>query len=179
MTVIPADITELFDGGREPEGVFHALMPALAKTLACDRCLLFLREPHRKWSICAHGWWDKPAHGFAREKSWRRQPADLPKIDPMFAEALRNPIALFIDDIETAGPAVLNLEYERRDFGHRALIHAPIYHDGLCYGVLEPCSMERPQAWTAGDRALIAWVQRRLGPLAADYVGMNAPKQEM
>ncbi|MGH6931105.1 MAG: GAF domain-containing protein [Dongiaceae bacterium] len=176
MTNIPTGIATLFDNPDDPDRTFHALMPVLTRELGCHRCLLFLREPRLQWSICAHGWWDRPEHGFARDKSWRRQPANLPEIDPMFAEALRNPAALFIDDIETAGPAVLNLEYERRDFGHRALIHAPIYHGGLCYGVLEPCSIDRPQVWTARDRGLIAWLQRRLGPLAAAYVAANAPK---
>lgn len=176
MVSCPPDIEALFNGAAEPDAVFHALMPALTRALRCDRTLLFLREPRRLWSICAHGWWARPEHAFPRDKNWRRQAANLAEVDPMFAEALRNPTALFIDDIETAGPAVLNLEYERRDFGHRALVHAPIYHDGLCFGVLEPCGMDRPQAWPAGDRALIAWLQQRLSPLAADYVAKNAPR---
>jgi GAF domain-containing protein len=175
MTTNPTEIAALFRADAEPDSLFHRLMPALAKALNCPRCLLFLREPRLKWSICAHGWWDRPAYAFAREKSWRRQPPDLPDIDPMFAEALRDPAALFIDDVETAGPAVLNLEYEKRDFGHSALIHAPIYHDGLCYGVLEPCDFDGPHPWTPGDRALIAWLQQRLGPPAAAYVRQNAP----
>ena len=103
MVSFPPDIAALINGGGEPDAVFHALMPALTKALRCDRALLFLREPRRLWSICAHGWWERPEHAFGREKGWRRQPANLAEVDPMFAEALRNPVALFIDELVSGG----------------------------------------------------------------------------
>jgi GAF domain-containing protein len=176
VTAVPRDIESLFADERDPAALFEALMPAAARALSCQRCLLFLRDPVHWWSCCTHGWWDLPEHAFPREKTWRRQSESLAVEDPMFGEALRNPIALFIEDVETAGPEVLNLEYERRDFGHRALIHAPLFHDGRCFGIFEPCVFERPRAWTAADRALTAWLQERLGALAARYVADHAPR---
>lgn len=46
---------------------------------------------------------------------------------------------MFVDDVETAGAEVVNLPYEREVFGHRTLIHAPVYQNGQLYGILEPC----------------------------------------
>ena len=37
--------------------------------------------------------------------------------DPMFAEALRNPEALYIEDVEAASPELLSAEYELENFG--------------------------------------------------------------
>lgn len=175
MTEIPAEIVALFADTSDPDRLFEALMPAYARALACHRCLLFPRHPETWMSCCSHGWWDKPEHAFPRDRIWRRQPRSLASEDPLFGEALRNPEALYIEDIETAGPAVLDLDYERRDFGHRALIHAPLFHEGRCWGILEPCVFDAPRAWTAGDRALTAWLQQRLAPRVVAYVTRNAP----
>ncbi len=169
----PREIEALFEDESRPP--LDALMPALCRALGCERCLLFLRDPARRLSSCTHGWWAKPEHAFAREAGWKEEPAGLAAEDPLFAEALRNPEALYIDDIERAGPGVLNLDYERQAFQHRALIHAPLYHEGRCYGILEPCVFDAPRLWEARDRALIHWLQRRLGPLAAAYVARHAP----
>jgi GAF domain-containing protein len=95
---------------------------------------------------------------------------DIATKDPLMLLAFRTPEAVFVEDIETAGSDILNLTYEQEYFGHRALIHAPIYHEGQLFGILEPCVFETPRVWTDSDRAIIAEVQTRLAPLAAVYV---------
>jgi hypothetical protein len=53
------------------------------------------------------------------------------------------------------------------------LVHAPLYHDGLMYGVLEPCVMEVPRVWSAADREIVAMVQTRIAAMVATYVAEN------
>ena len=66
--------------------------------------------------------------------------------------------------------SLVNGEYEEKHFGHRALVHAPLYHEGLMYGILEPCVFGEPRVWSAEDRAVVESVQARLAELAAAYV---------
>ena len=94
---------------------------------------------------------------------------DLYTADPMMGAGARDPQALFIEDVETAGPDVLNLEFEK-DFLHRALIHAPVYDEGQFLGILEPCTFGEPHVWTEEDRSLTAAVQERLGPVAGKWI---------
>ena len=172
---IPSELRALFAGGSASDGFLDALMPAVCDTLACARSLLFLREPDRKM-LHTHGWWRRPEQAHPIEDGWSAEPATIAEDDPLFAEALRNPAALYIDDIEGAAPGVLNLELERAHYRHRAFIHAPIYGDGRLYGILEPCVFDRPREWSPEDRAITAWLQERLGPIAAEYVAANAPR---
>lgn len=168
------DLLTLLNGDAAPEALLAELMPALGKALACDRCVLFLRDPHSRRSRATHAWQRKPEYALDREdKGWREEPASLAADDPMFAEALRNPAAIFIEDVTTADPAVLNRDYELKHFRHHALVHAPLYHEGLMYGILEPCAMEAPRAWTAADRELVAMVQAKIAPAAAAYVARH------
>jgi GAF domain-containing protein len=175
-TMVSAKLQELFRSARDHDKLFAALMPEISRELDCGRCLLFLRDPDSWQSACTHGWWDRPEHGFGRDKSWRKQSQELAMKDPMFAEALHNPVALFIDDIETADPKLVNRDYEAREFKHRALIHAPLFHKGKCYGILEPCVFGRARAWSKRDREVTAWLQERMGAPAAEYVAAHAPR---
>ncbi len=164
-------ITKLFNADTTPHETLSALIPALGEALACDRCLLFLRHPGTGMSRMTHGWTAKPEYALQREDhGWQPQSPTLIHDDPMFAEALRNPEALFIDDIENADPALVDASYELKHFGHRALVHAPIYHDGGMYGILEPCVFARSRHWSDADRALVAGVQEKISPIVAAYV---------
>jgi len=168
------DLLTLLDSDAEPDALLAALMPALGIALDCDRCVLFLRDPHSRRARALHRWQRKPEYAIGRDDDgWRREPDSLVDDDPMFAEALRNPAALFIEDVLTADRSLVNGPYEVEHFGHRALVHAPIYHDGLMYGILEPCVMGQPRTWSKSDRDTVALVQARIGPVAAVYVVAN------
>ena len=168
------DMLALLDSDAEPDALLGALMPALGIALDCDRCVLFLRDPHSRRARAPHRWQRKPEYALARaDDGWHEEPDSLDDDDPMFAEALRNPAALFIEDVLTADRSRVNGPYEVEHFGHRALVHAPIYHDGLMYGILEPCVMGQPRAWSQSDRDTVALVQARIGPAAAAYVAAN------
>jgi GAF domain-containing protein len=168
MADLPPEIEAAFEQDDAPS-VFDALMPPLCVALAADRCFLYLRDGSTgrggtvaSWSV--DGKWPDARRPFEPE------PADLFTIDPMMAIASRDPAPLLIDDIETAGPDILNVEFERNDFGHRALIHAPVYDGGELIGILEPCAFGEPHAWTEEDRALTVAVQERLGPIAGAWL---------
>jgi GAF domain-containing protein len=168
------ELMVLLDGNAAPDALLGALMPALAKALGCDRCMLFLRDPGTRKSRATHAWARKPEFALAREDAgWQVEPPSLPEEDPMFGAALRNPEALFINDVTTADPALVNATFELEHFKHRALVHAPIYHDGLMYGILEPCVIGAPRAWSAADRGAVELVQQRIAPAVAAYVAEN------
>ncbi len=168
------DLQALLESGGAPDDVLGDLMPALGAALDCDRAVLFLRDPHSARSRATHAWHRKPEYALAREdRGWRAEPPSLVADDPMFAAALRSPVALYIEDVTKADPSVVNRAYEAKYFRHRALVHAPLYHDGLRYGILEPCGMEAARVWSPADREIIALVQERIAPLAASYVARN------
>jgi GAF domain-containing protein len=165
---LPSDIEAAF-AHDDATATFDALMPAYCSAVAADRCFLYLRDAStgRGGTVAC---WSEDGRWPDMRGEFVPEPADLFTLDPMMGIAARQPEALFIDDIETAGPEVLNLEFEQRDFGHRALIHAPVYADGELVGILEPCTFGEPHAWSAADRELTAAVQERLGPVAGAWL---------
>ena len=169
------DVLAIFETDATPDEKLDALMPALARALDCERCVMYLRDPATDRGRALHRWASKPEFELRREdRGWQPNPATLLDDDPMFAEAMRNPEALFIDDIGKADPALVNAAYEIEHFGHQALVHAPVWHDGEMYGILEPSAMTRPRTWSADDRALVAEVQRKIGPVVASFVRADA-----
>ena len=168
------DLLALLDNDAEPDALLGALMPALGIALDCDRCVLFLREPHSRQARAPHRWQRKPEFALTRaDDGWQVEPDGLVDDDPMFELALRDPAALYIENVLTADQALVNGPYEVEHFGHQALVHAPIYNDGLMYGILEPCVMGQPRVWSPSDRATVTMVQSRIGPVAAAYVAAN------
>jgi GAF domain-containing protein len=169
------DIRAILASDATADQKLTALMPALAKALNCERCVMFLRDPKTHRGRAVHRWAAKPEFALRREdRGWELMPATLLDDDPMYAEAMTNPEALYIDDIETADPALVNTAYEKEHFGHCGLVHAPVYHQGEMYGVLEPSSMMKPRKWSDADRALVAAVQARIGPVVAAFVKADA-----
>lgn len=150
------------------------LMQIYATAISCPRCFLFLRQPDQAKSRYTHAWWSDERYPIVINPEWAEE-GNIAEEDPLYGEALANPEALYIDDIETASPGLLNVEFERKHFAHRALIHAPIYDQGKLYGILEPCVFDQPRAWGWSDRAITAWVQTQIGPLAAEYVAAFGP----
>jgi GAF domain-containing protein len=167
MADLPVEIEAAFES-EDAQEVFDALMPALCATLSADRCFLYLRDGSsgRGGTVAS---WSADERWPDMRRPFEPEIDDLFTIDPMMGIASRNPEALFIDDVETAGPETLNLDFER-DFGHRALIHAPVYDEGELIGILEPCAFGDPHPWTEKDRTLTVAVQERLGPVAGAWL---------
>jgi GAF domain-containing protein len=154
----------------EPDAVFSALLPALGEVLQCDRCFLYLRNPQTKIGKIPFCWVRSDRYPDVTDSDWKKEPESLPNEDPLFAAALRTDASIFVEDVETASPEVVNRDFEEKNFGHRALVHSHLCWDGLLWGVLQPCLFGRPRAWTDFDRSVIARVEKDITPLAIAYV---------
>lgn len=170
---LPGALEKVFADTSQPEALFTVLLPTVCEVLQTDRCFLHLRNPQTRMykNLC----WrrdpnlpDTSTNGWEPETEWERE-------DPMFAAALRTAPPIFVEDIETASPDVLNVEFERNYMGHRALVHAHCCEDGLLWAILQPCLFGRPRVWSEFDRAVIYQTLEKLTPVAIAYVKQSAP----
>jgi hypothetical protein len=166
-TMLPPELEAVFATHSEPEAVFVALLPQICEVLQTDRCFLQVRQPEKRlYRIFC--WRRSPQFPDLATATW--QPEEpWEKEDPMFAAALRADPSIFIEDVETAGSEVLDVDFELKNFGHRALIHAHICQNGVLHGILQPCLFGHPRVWSEGDRATIAQVIDRVKPFVVGY----------
>jgi len=162
---LPAVLEEVFTYS-QPEAIFAALLPAVCEVLQTDRCFLHVRNPgnrlYKVFCWCRGPYPDMSTDGWQQEEPWEQE-------DPMFAAALQTAANIFVEDVETAPPEVLNVDFERENFGHRALIHAHICQDGVLRGILQPCIFGQPREWSEEDRALVAEVIEKVKPFVVSY----------
>jgi GAF domain-containing protein len=176
---IPESLQAWAESDLRPDAKLNALMPVYADALDCQRCILYARQPELRRATTTHAWWSQDPYAVTWE-SWLTDewvdegPPNAE--DPLYHAAFESPDAIYIDDIEHDSTGLVNLEFERRVFLHRALIHAPIYYGGKFYGILEPSVFGAPRHWSATDRRITEWTQAQLGPIVADYVATYGPK---
>jgi GAF domain-containing protein len=174
---LPKAIKSILEISTEPDSVFAALLPALGEVLQCDRCFLYLRNPQTKLGKTAHWWRRNQEIPEITDSDWRLEPESLPKEDPLFAAALRTDPSVYVEDVETASPEVVNQEFEHENFGHRALIHAHLCQDGQLWGILQPEIFGQKRVWSAFDRAIITQLETKLTPLAVAYIQAASPSK--
>jgi len=167
---LPEVLEIVFASNDEPDAVFSALLPALCEVLKCDRCFLYLRDPHTSIGRTPYCWLRSPQYPDVSTKEWVKEPENLPQEDPLFAAALRTDPSVFIEDVETANSEVVNRDFEAKNFGHRALIHAHLCQDSRLWGVLQPCIFGQPRTWNDFDRFVITQITEKVTPLAVAYV---------
>jgi GAF domain-containing protein len=176
---LPEVLEKVFATNSEPDAVFSALLPALCEVLQgdseagyrrVDRCFLYLRNPYNNLGKIPYCWLRTPQYPDVSTAEWAEEPESLPKEDPLFAAALRTEASIFVEDVETASPEVVNLAFEQKHFGHRALIHAHLCQDGVLWGILQPALFGQPRVWTQFERSVIAQVTEKITPLAVAYV---------
>ncbi len=160
----------------DSEQVFAELLPLLGKKLDCDRCFLYLRNPNTNMGKVTHCWRRNEQIPEILDPEWKLEPASLPQEDPLFAAALRAEPSIFVEDVETADPQVVNRSFEQENFGHRALIHAHLRQDGTLWGILQPCLFGKPRIWSDTDHSLITQVTQQLTPFAIAYVNAHSPQ---
>jgi GAF domain-containing protein len=168
--LIPDHIKYLFSSELATEEKLDRLMHALLKEMEVDRCFLYLRNPYQekgKIAFCACRDSSVPD---AKEQQWKKDTGDLPKQDPLFAAALGLQPSIFVDDILTAPPEVLNKNFETGTFGHRSLIHAHIVYDGHLWGILQPSMFRTPRQWTPQDKAFILALVVLMTPLVVEFM---------
>lgn len=152
---LPPQIETLLNSRQTPEKVLEELLALVGKTLQADRCFLYLRDPDKETGKIAFCWCRNHSIPDVTESEWKNDTKTLPLEDPLFAAALRSEPSRYIEDVTTADPIILNLAFENKTFGHRALIHAHITDIGKLWGILQPAIFGRPHSWSAADRQLI------------------------
>ncbi|UOG76848.1 GAF domain-containing protein [Hymenobacter tibetensis] len=153
-----------------PAATINRVLEQVGKYLEADRCFLYVRDPAVGKGRIAFCWRKNdvvpnPIH------DWQEDTTDLPQQDPLFRAALATRPSVFVEDVEAATPDVLNREFERKTFGHRALIHAHITDNGQLWGILQPCTFGHPRHWTSKERAAIEAILPRLLPVIQSYIG--------
>jgi GAF domain-containing protein len=146
-----------------------ALMQALCQAWSCERCFLCLRDPDTSLTRITHSHCTRLDRESLLEPDWQLEDAAILS-DPLMILAFQSPDPIYVEDVEMADPAEINLAYEQQVFKSRALIHAPIYAQGRLYGILEPCVFDQPRIWTETDRWLTVQMQQQLAPLVLQYL---------
>jgi GAF domain-containing protein len=164
------DIQNILETYSDPDEIFNRILPVVGEVLQCDRCFLYLRNPQTKLGKVGYCWRRNEDIPDMREPEWKLEPEWLPQEDPLFSAALRTAPSIYVEDVETASPEVLNKKFERENFGHRALIHAHLCQDNQLWGILQPCVFGQQRVWSNSDRAFISQLGRKLTPLAIAYV---------
>ena len=167
---LPTVLEKILATDSKPDAVFSALLPALGEVLQCDRCFLYLRNPQTKIGKIPYCWRLSEQYPDVTDSDWKEEPESLPNEDPLFAAALRTEKSIFVEDVETANPEVVNLDFEQKNFGHRALIHAHLCQDGHLWGILQPCIFGQPRVWTEYDHSVITQLENKITPLAVAYI---------
>jgi GAF domain-containing protein len=155
-----------------PKNILVELVTTVANTLKVDRCFLYVRDPQARLGQIACCYCRNPQVPELSINQWRME-SELEAKDPLFAAALNCQASVYVEDVETASPDVVNREYEAQEFGHRALIHAHICEAGKLWGILQPCVFEQPRQWTTADRQLIEKMVVQMLPLVQQYVQKN------
>lgn len=137
--------------------------------LQADRCFLYVRDPAVGKGRIAFCWRKdesvpNPIH------DWQQDTTDLPQEDPLFRAALAAQPSVYVEDVEAAPPEVLNREFERKTFGHRALVHAHITENKQLWGILQPCVFGQPRVWTEQERGALEAALPVLLPIIQAYI---------
>jgi GAF domain-containing protein len=172
---MPPEIDQLLN-----QGDLSELMRAIAVYLNCDRCFFYLRNPQTGLGRVPFCWMRNPQIPVVYDEDWKPEPQSLPDEDPMFAAALATKPSIFVEDVQTESAEVLNANFERENFGHRALIHGHICHKNQLWGVLQPCMMYQPRPWTETERETFTEIIHRITPIAVAYIKQQSeyPPQE-
>jgi len=137
--------------------------------LRADRCFLYVRNPEQERGRIAFVWRLDEAVPDPRH-DWQDDTGELPKEDPLFRAALAAQPSVYVEDVDAAGPEVLNQEFERRTFGHRALVHAHLTENGHLWGILQPCLFGHPRHWTPAEHEYLDAAGPLLLPVVQDYM---------
>jgi GAF domain-containing protein len=145
-------------------------MPLVTQWLGADRCFIHVHNPALGVGRIAFCWCKNETIPNVIQEKWEPDTATLPGEDPLFAAALRRDPSVFVEDVTTAPPSVLNRHFEDKTFGHRALIHAHLVQDDKLWGILQPAIFGRPRQWSAADQDFIEHLLPKVAPIVKDFV---------
>jgi GAF domain-containing protein len=170
IEMLVCQFSEALTQGQNTTPIIEHVLAILGQQLRCDRVFLYLRSPDFQVGRVPVCWRKQQTIPIVYDPSWKLEASDLPKADPMFAAALNAQPSIFVEDVETAAPEVLNREFEQQTFGHRALVHAHLCLEQKLWGILQACVFDTPRTWSQCDRQLIEQAVAWLTPVAMTYV---------
>ncbi len=173
IETLVCQFSEALAQGQDTAPIIEDVLAVLGQQLRCDRVFLYLRSPDFQVGRVPVCWRKQPSVPIVYDPTWKLEASDLPKADPMFAAAINAQPSIFVEDVETAGPKVLNREFERQTFGHRALVHAHLCLEQKLWGILQACIFDTPRTWSQRDRQLIEQAVAWLTPVAMTYVSAH------
>lgn len=153
----------------QPEQRLADLVQKVGETLSADRCFLYIRRPNRQDGRIAFCWRKDETIPDVLQPDWQDE-RPLPGEDPLYAAALAGRPSVYVDDVETAPPHVVNRDFEAKTFGHRALVHAHIFHEGELRGILQPCLFGQPRRWTDQEKSFIESLLPGAVPIIAAWL---------
>jgi GAF domain-containing protein len=159
-----------------PQDFLFSLMPTVGKFLQVDRCFFYLRNPQTQLGRVPFCWVRDAGIPTVYDEDWKLEPSSLPDEDPMFAAALKTESSIFVEDVEAASSEILNAQFEKENFGHRALIHGHVCQQGQLWGVLQPCVFGRPRTWSRDERSAFQQLIREITPTAVAYIKLHCPE---
>ncbi|SNR81442.1 GAF domain-containing protein [Hymenobacter mucosus] len=169
---MPSPLTELeavLSTALVPAEQLQQALDLVGPQVRADRCFLYVRDPAKGKGHIAFVWRLDEAVPDPRH-DWQDDTTDLPQQDPLFRAALADKPSVYVEDVLQAGPEVLNQEFERRTFGHRALVHGHITSQGQLWGILQPCVFAHPHHWTAAEREYLEAALPLLLPVVQRYI---------
>lgn len=166
-------INDLLVQHQPSEVTLNQVVELVGKALTADRCFLYVRQPDQQHGRIAFCWRKNDTIPNVIQPDWQPDTTDLPKEDPLFRAAITLKPSVYVDDVETASPDVLNQKFERETFGHRALIHAHITQQGQLWGILQPCLFGQPRHWTTDEKTQIEAILPSLQPAIAAYASQR------
>ena len=164
-----AELAAALAASAPPAEALQNALDLVGPHLRVDRCFLYVRDPAQGRGRIAFVWRLDEAVPDPRH-DWQDDTGDLPKTDPLFRAALAAQPSVFVADVTEAGPDILNQEFERSTFGHRALVHAHITDHGELWGILQPCVFGHPRHWTAAEREYLDAATPLLLPVIQVYM---------
>ncbi|CAF0745036.1 unnamed protein product [Adineta steineri] len=115
---------------RTPQIILTEVIQRIGKALQVDRGFIAVRDPSRQRCRIAFMWrHDESIPDIPFGMEWNNE-NNFTDDDPLYRAALACRSSVYVTDIETAQPEVVNREFENHYFGHRALIHGHIIQDG-------------------------------------------------
>ena len=175
MTLSPlAELKSILTTSASAAEKLQAALDLVGPHVRADRCFLYVRDPAQARGRIAFVWRLDEAVPDPRH-DWQDDTGELPAQDPLFRAALAGRPSVYVDDVTEAGPEVLNQEFERMTFGHRALVHAHITDNGQLWGILQPCVFGHPHHWTAAERDYLDAAPPLLLPVIQAYMRTLGP----
>ncbi|GAB2967379.1 hypothetical protein GCM10027048_42590 [Hymenobacter coalescens] len=164
------ELQALLAAPADAEAALTAALALIGPQVRADRCFLYVRDPARGRGRIALVWRLDEAVPDPRH-DWQDDTGELPRQDPLFRAALAGQPPVYVEDVDAAGPEVLNRDFERRTFGHRALVHAHVLDaQGQLWGILQPCVFGHPHHWTPAERDYLEAALPLLLPVVQAYV---------